>query len=195
MLAKAPRTTSEMTGKIPNQDDAEGVPTVMTARYLEKLLRYRAWADQLIYGAVAALPEGAAEAPRATIFGNMLRTLSHTYVVDDIFQAHLQGRAHGYTSRNTDEPLALVELWRRQQAMNDWYLAYAAALSPGQVVEQVSFQFIGGGEGRMSREEMILHVVNHATYHRGFVADMFYQVPAKPPATDLPVFLRDVPQS
>jgi len=37
------------------------------------------------------------------------------------------------------------------------------------------------------------HVVNHTTYHRGFVADLFYQVPAKPPVTDLPVFLRDVP--
>lgn len=47
----------------------------------------------------------------------------------------------------------------------------------------------------MTREEIILHVVNHATYHRGFVADVFYQVPAKPPATDLPVFLRDVPQT
>ncbi len=43
----------------------------------------------------------------------------------------------------------------------------------------------------MSRGEMIAHVVNHATYHRGFVADMMYQVPAMPPATDLPVFLRD----
>ncbi len=166
----------------------------MTTGYLHKLLRYRAWADRLTYGAVAALPEGAAEAARATIFGNMLRTLSHTYVVDDIFQAHLQGRAHGYTSRNTSEPLALDELWRRQRAMNDWYLAYAGALSAAQAAEEVAFQFIGGGEGRMSREEMILHVVNHATYHRGFVADMFYQVPAKPPATDLPVFLRDVAQ-
>ncbi|WP_445143870.1 DinB family protein [Dyella sp. Tek66A03] len=166
----------------------------MTTHYLTKLLRYRAWADQLTYGAVAALPEGAAEATRATIFGNMLGTLSHTYVVDDIFQAHLQGRSHGYTSRKMPEPLALNELWLRQQAMNDWYLAYAQALSPAQAAEEVSFQFIGGGDGRMSREEMILHVVNHATYHRGFVAEMFYQVPAKPPATDLPVFLRDVSQ-
>jgi uncharacterized damage-inducible protein DinB len=167
---------------------------VMFSRHLHKLLRYRAWADRLIYDAVAALPEGEAIAQRATIFGNMLRTLSHTYVVDDIFQAHLQGRAHGYTSRNTDEPLALDELWQRQQAINDWYLNYAQALSPEQAAEVLTFQFIGGGEGRMSREEMILHVVNHATYHRGFVADMFYQVPARPPATDLPVFLRDVPQ-
>jgi len=166
----------------------------MLASDLCKLLRYRAWADSLIYDAVAALPEGVATAPRATIFGNMLRTLSHTWVVDEIFKAHLQGRQHGYISRNTPEPMPLDELWRLQQATNDWYLNYAVALSPEKATEVVAFQFVGGGEGRMTRAEMILHVVNHATYHRGFVADMFYQVPAKPPATDLPVFLRDVPQ-
>ncbi|KLD65914.1 DinB family protein [Dyella japonica] len=166
----------------------------MSTPHLRKLLRYRAWADELIYDAVAALPEGASTAPRATIFGNMLRTLSHSWVVDDIFQAHLQGRVHGYTSRNTPEPLPFDELRSRQQAMNGWYLEYASALTPAQAAEVVTFQFIGGGEGRMSREEMVLHVVNHATYHRGFVADMFYQVPVKPPATDLPVFLRDAPQ-
>ena len=43
----------------------------------------------------------------------------------------------------------------------------------------------------MSREEMIVHVVNHGTYLRGFVGDLMYQVPATPPANDLPVFLRD----
>lgn len=165
----------------------------MSSSHLQKLLRYRAWADRVIYGAVAALPEGAASAPRVTLFGNMLRTLSHTYVIDDIFQAHLQGRAHGYTSRNTPEPLSFDELWQRQQAITGWYLDYARSLSPQQAAEVLTFPFIDGGEGRMSREDMILHVVNHATYHRGFVADLFYQVPAKPPATDLPVFLRDVP--
>jgi len=166
----------------------------MASSYLLKLLRYRAWADKLTYGAVAALPEGASTAPRATVFGNMLRTLSHSLVVDDIFKAHLQGRPHGYTSRNTPEPLAFDALWARQQAMNAWYQDYALSLTSDQAAEVVTFSFIGGGEGQMTREEMILHVVNHATYHRGFVADMFYQVPAKPPATDLPVFLRDAPQ-
>jgi uncharacterized damage-inducible protein DinB len=34
-------------------------------------------------------------------------------------------------------------------------------------------------------------VVNHTTYHRGVVADCFYQIPSRPPTTDLPVFLRD----
>ena len=46
----------------------------------------------------------------------------------------------------------------------------------------------------MTKGEILLHVVNHTTYHRGFVADFFCQVPARPPTTDLTVFLRDVPQ-
>lgn len=166
----------------------------MLADHLCKMLHYRSWSDRLTYEAVAALPEGVAAAPRATVFGNMLRTLSHAWVVDDIFRAHLQGRLHGYTSRNTPEPLPFDELWRRQQEMNAWYRDYARPLTPEQATEVVTFEFVGGGEGRMSRAEIILHVVNHATYHRGFVADMFYQVPATPPTTDLPVFLRDVPQ-
>jgi uncharacterized damage-inducible protein DinB len=49
------------------------------------------------------------------------------------------------------------------------------------------------GSGSMSRGDILLHVVNHTIYHHGHTADMIYQIPASPPATDLPVFLRDVP--
>lgn len=76
--------------------------------------------------------------------------------------------------------------------IDEWYRDYVAYLSEEQLSERITFQFIGGGEGIMSRQEMVLHVVNHGTYHRGLVGDMMYQVPVIPPATDLPVFLRDV---
>jgi uncharacterized damage-inducible protein DinB len=39
---------------------------------------------------------------------------------------------------------------------------------------------------------MIVHVVNHATYHRGMVAQMMYGTTVAPPVTDLTVYLRDV---
>ena len=58
--------------------------------------------------------------------------------------------------------------------------------------EIVKFQFVGGGDGVMSRADMIIHVVNHSTYHRGFVGDLMYQVPAIPPANDYPVYLREI---
>ena len=41
----------------------------------------------------------------------------------------------------------------------------------------------------MTRGDILLHVANHGTYHRGWVADMFFQVPAKNPSTDIPDFV------
>jgi uncharacterized damage-inducible protein DinB len=36
---------------------------------------------------------------------------------------------------------------------------------------------------------MFLHVVNHKTYHRGWVSEMFFDSKVNPPQTDLSVFL------
>ena len=33
-------------------------------------------------------------------------------------------------------------------------------------------------------------VVNHASYHRGHIEGVLYQMSVEPPTTDLPVFLR-----
>jgi uncharacterized damage-inducible protein DinB len=42
----------------------------------------------------------------------------------------------------------------------------------------------------MTRRDILLHVANHGTYHRGNVAAMMYQAGVAPPTTDLPVFLK-----
>ena len=158
------------------------------------LTRYNAWANRLIFDAVAALPAGEAEKPRKSLFKNMVHMLNHNYVIDRIFQAHLEGRAHGYSARNTPDHPPLAELWRAQQEIDAWYVARYDAMSEAELDETVRFTFVGGGKGAMTRAEILLHLVNHTSSHRGFVAEMFYQVPARPPTTDLPVFLRDAPQ-
>jgi uncharacterized damage-inducible protein DinB len=156
------------------------------------LARYNAWADKVIHAAVAALPAGEAEKPRQSVFKSMAHTLNHVYVIDRIFQAHLEGREHGYKARNTETHPPLAELARQQQEIDDWYIRWADGLGDAALGEKVNFTFVGGGEGVMTRGEILLHIVNHTTYHRGFVADFFYQVPARAPTTDLTVFLRDV---
>ena len=155
------------------------------------LARYNAWANALMFEAVAKLPAGEATKPRQTLFRNMVHTLNHNYVIDRVFQAHLEGRRHGYDARNTPDHPPLEELWRAQQALDAWYVAWSERVSAAELDEEVRFEFIGGGAGAMTRMEMLQHVVNHTTYHRGFVADLFYQVPARPPTTDLTVYLRD----
>jgi uncharacterized damage-inducible protein DinB len=126
-----------------------------------------------------------------TVFGNMVRTLNHVYVVDDIFRHHLTGRRHAYATRNTEETPALAALWAATQEMDAWYLGQVTGWTPEDLVRMVHFEFVGGGAGAMTQEEIILHLVNHTTYHRGFIGDMLKQVPCDWPANDLTVFLRD----
>ena len=165
----------------------------MIRRDARTLTRYNAWANGLIFDAVAALPAGEALKPRKSLFKNMVHMLNHNYVIDRIFRAHLEGRAHDYSARNTPDHPPLDELWRAQQDIDAWYVSWSDAVSDTALAETLRFTFVGGGEGAMTRGEVVMHIVNHTSYHRGFVAEMFYQVPARPPTTDLPVFLRDAP--
>tara|TARA_R110002096_G_scaffold78557_1_gene184867 strand:- start:1668 stop:2174 length:507 start_codon:yes stop_codon:yes gene_type:complete len=158
----------------------------------QKMMHFKRWQNRITYGVVASLPESESLKVRTTRFGTMVSTLNHVYVVDNIFKAHLTGVAHNYAARNTETHPPLTELWQHQQAMDDWYVVYAESLSDERLPEIVNFTFVGGGEGAMSRADILMHIVNHGNYHRGFVGDMFYQAGVTPPATDYPVFLRDV---
>ena len=155
------------------------------------LARYRIWADRLTYEAVAALPPGEAAKQRPTPLGTMLGTLNHTYLMDLAWQAHLDGRDHGYKARDLVLHDELSALWRAQQAIGRWYLDWSERQTALSLGESVSFRFIGGGQGTMTRGEILLHVVNHATYHRGWIAEMLFEARAPSPTTDLPVYLGD----
>jgi len=159
------------------------------------LTRYNAWANDVIFKAVTALPEGEAVKPRKSIFKNMVHTLNHNYVIDRIFQAHLEGREHGYGARNTESHPPLADLWRVQQDIDRWYIDWSDAIADSALGEKVSFSFVGGGQGVMSRGEILQHLVIHTSYHRGFVAQMMCEVPVRPPVSDITVFLRDVHKS
>jgi uncharacterized damage-inducible protein DinB len=164
---------------------------MITAKSARMLARYNAWANQMTFDAVAALPAGEAEKERQSLFRNMVHTLNHNYVIDLIWQAHLEGRDHGFAARNTKDHPPLADLWRKQQAIDAWYVAWSDKVTDAALDETVHFTLIGGNAGEMTRGEILLHVINHTSYHRGFVADLFYQVPARPPTTDLPVYLRE----
>ena len=156
------------------------------------LTRYNQWSDKVMFDAVAALPEGEAVKPRASLFRNMVHTLNHIYVIDRIWQAHLEGLDHGYDARNTRDHPPLAELWRLQQEVDAWYVAWADGQTGASLDETVNYTLIGGNRGAMTRGEILLHVVMHTNYHRGYVADMFYAVPGcRPPGMDLPVLLRE----
>ena len=166
---------------------------MMNTETARMLAQYKAWADKVMFDGVAALPPGEAEKERKTLFKSMVGTLNHIYVVDLIWQAHLEGREHGFKARNVAVHSELAALWDAQQRLNDWVIDWAKSQSETSLSETVPFTFVNGTAGAMTRGEMFLHLVTHGSYHRGWVAEMFFDAGARPPQPDLSVFLCEAP--
>jgi uncharacterized damage-inducible protein DinB len=159
--------------------------------YIQVLTRYKSWADNLFLSVVSELPALELTAPRPIFFGSLIRTLNHSFAMDFVWQCHLLGKPHGLTTRNPEYCPEMAVLAEAQRQIDNWYVNYADSLSEENLSEIVEFEFIGGGHGAMSRRDILLHVVNHTTYHRGHAADILYHLNVFPPTTDLPVFLKE----
>ena len=157
---------------------------------LRQLCRYKSWADELIFDTIRDMPESERVKPRKIVFGSIQKTLHHVFAMDDVWRCHLQNRPHPYTTRRPAECPEFETLWNQQQEMDQWYVDYAFNLDEAVSNEMVEFEFIGGGAGKMTRAEILIHVVNHTTYHRGHIGDMLYESGVEPPTTDFPVYLR-----
>ncbi|HTJ15497.1 MAG TPA: DinB family protein [Steroidobacteraceae bacterium] len=131
---------------------------------LQRLFRCKAWANDELLTALAKL---GGESPITKL---AIKALSHTYVVDRIFAAHLRGKAHAYTSANMSEMPTLEELSADMRASDREYLDYVSALDRARLIERVDFTFTDGAPGCMSREEMLMHVITHGVGHRGQVS-------------------------
>ncbi|MGH8118940.1 MAG: DinB family protein [Rhodanobacteraceae bacterium] len=166
-----------------------------STRHLETLARYKAWADGRLYATLAELSRAELTASTPIFAGSILRTLNHVYLMDVVWKSHLLGVPHHLTTRNPETAPSLAELREAQCDIDAWYTDYAKAMTPAVSSDIVDFTFIGGGEGALRREDMVLHVINHTTYHHGHVTAMLNQLGAQPRAADLPVFLRDVPRT
>jgi uncharacterized damage-inducible protein DinB len=133
---------------------------------LQHLFRYKAWANDELLTALAGL--GAWR--RLTLTRLAIKALSHSYVVDRIFAAHLQRKAHSYTSANLSELPTLDDLAADIRTSDQEYIKYVSGLDRDALAERIDFVFTDGAPGRMSREEMLMHVINHGTGHRGQVS-------------------------
>ena len=159
---------------------------------LAQLFQYKRWANQELL-ALGAASQGALPADDYRLF---VRILNHTYVVDRIFASHLQGLPQTtYQATNTEETPELATLSEAVRASDDWYVQYVGGLDDAQLAEPVAFRFTDGDTGRMSREEMLAHIVTHGGYHRGAVGRIMAQLQLAPPRDIYTRFLhQDQPQ-
>jgi uncharacterized damage-inducible protein DinB/putative sterol carrier protein len=143
---------------------------------LERLFRYKAQANDELLAAMRLFDD---DSPAKEI---AIRVLSHTHVVDRVFAANLTGAEHGYRSANKSEAPTLEELSGEIRTSDRWYIDYVSRLEDAQLAERIDFMFTDGAPGRMSREEMLLHVTIHGASHRGQVGWIMMENSITPPA-------------
>ena len=152
---------------------------------LSTLFAHKEAANQELFALLATL-----DAERyAEMLHAATRTLNHIHVVDTIFQAHLSGEPHRHTATNTPDTPALDELAFAVAQGDAWFRRYVASVSERALGESIDFRFTDGDAGRMSRQEMLLHVITHGSYHRGQVGQLLKGAGLAPPRDLLTRFL------
>jgi uncharacterized damage-inducible protein DinB len=75
------------------------------------------------------------------------------------------------------------------EATDAWFVGRVSRLTKPALAEVLSFTFTDGDAGRMTREEILLHVLTHGGYHRGNVGQVLKSIPVSPPSDFYTKFL------
>ena len=148
----------------------------MSVTTLKSLFAYKAWANTELFALLGTLPSEHSEQLHTCI-----RTLNHIYVVDRLFRARLAGEPAPFHATNTKETPTLAQLQGEVESTDAWYVKYVASVVESDLSHALDFTFADGDRGRMSREEILLHVITHGGYHRGNVGQVLKSISVAPP--------------
>jgi uncharacterized damage-inducible protein DinB len=141
----------------------------MSNPFLVSLFQHKAWCNR---GLIEALRAAPADVDRGSM-AVMLLTFEHTAIVDQIFKARLLGEQPGFEAVVARRLPDLDGLAATLAATDAWYLDYVSGVTPAELESVVEFSFISDSdEGRMSKGEMLAHVVTHSASHCGAIGKM-----------------------
>lgn len=148
--------------------------------------RYKAWADERTLQAVTDLEQQDHASPALPF---ICQQLNHMVIVEELFKARLLGEPAPHQATNSEMVPSLPALAQRLTACNAWATDYLARRSPAELGHLVTFVFADGQNGAMTREEILFHLINHGTYHRGAIGHALDLGGGKRPADTYSVFI------
>lgn len=146
---------------------------------------YTEWATNRLLEAAGRLPSKDLERDFGTADKSVLGTLTHIFSADRVWLARIEGEPpevpSGYDlGRLASEWSDLFERWRR----------WAAGLTEESSEESLSYRDLKGNPWVSPIWQIVLHVVNHGTHHRGQVAGFLRSMGHAPPVLDLIAYYR-----
>lgn len=155
----------------------------MTLAETRTLFAYDAWANALMFDAVAALPPDEPTRAVAGSFPSLLATLAHITGAEWIWMRHWLGESPAEVPGWLRTP-DLADIRARLSAVEKERDAFLAGLTDADFARDITYRLFSGDLRTDPLSDLVTQAVNHATYHRGQVANQLRELGHKPPSTD-----------
>ena len=162
----------------------------MTVDVLQHHLNYTAWASGRLVEAAGALSPLELMRDFATADHHVLGTLVHVYAADRIWLGRIEGNPPArFIVPEQDMHLAVLRSdW---PALLERWKLWAALLTEDAIHRDVSYKSIKGDAFVTPIWQIVLHVVNHGTHHRGQASGFLRAMGHAPPSLELTAFYRE----
>ncbi len=160
----------------------------MTKAILESHLRYTAWASGRLLEAATELNDNELNHDFKTADKNVLLTLAHCFAADRAWFHRVDGTPRANFLTDEDRNLqALQSEWPKYWQR---WLELLAGETDDSLARIITFIDLKGKQHQQPLWQIILHMVNHATHHRGQVSGFLRALGKVPPQLDLIFYYR-----
>jgi uncharacterized damage-inducible protein DinB len=147
------------------------------------LLLYMLWADRETLKAVREVRPEDLTRDAGVSFGSLLGTMSHMAGSQRIWLSRFLGQSPSYApGPESPDLLSWITFWEETASGIN---AFMAALTDEQLAGPLTWTNLKGETTTLPLWQLIVHLVNHESYHRGQVTSLLRQMGYPPPATDL----------
>ena len=154
----------------------------MNLQDLKTMVDYHYWARDRLLAAVEPLTPEQYNRDLGSSFKSIRDTLTHIYAAEWAWFERWQGRSPTalLPSDRFADLAALRAAWADNERRMRTFVDELVDGGPNRVIE---YKLLNGQPGDSPIWQMVQHVVNHASYHRGQITTMLRQIgapPAKP---------------
>ena len=155
---------------------------------ISRLFAYNRWANARTLHALSALTQEEFVRPLGGSFASVGGTLAHIYAAEWIWLERWHGSSPPALPSLTDVSSldALREKWRMVEEGQTSFVDEATETGLSQMVTYVN---LAGETWSYPLGDLLVHLVNHSTYHRGQIVTMLRQLSKPVESTDYLLFL------
>lgn len=162
----------------------------MHVHYIQLLYEFNSWANHRILDACAPLTPEQFTKDLGASFPSVRDTLAHIYGAEWIWLERWNGRLPSGLPSAADFP-DLASLRARWAERERELHAFVSALTNEKLNAELETRTLDGTRYAQPLWQMMQHLVNHGSYHRGQVTVMLRQLGHKAVSTDLIRFYRE----